>query len=321
MRSIVGSAAERDEGADAPPPKRRTKTSASATRGRPKITRSKRPPVKAGFVTRWFASFKNAARWTAFWGALLLAFFIIVTVAGLFSGGHVSAAMARLNDQADQMMVSVGFTVGSVIVDGRAETETSEIGRMLGIKRGDLMLYVDVDEARARLEALPWVKAAEVRRIWPGRIYVKISERRPVARWQIDGETFVIDTEGKPISGEKPNGFASLPLVVGKGAAEAVGSLLALVATQPEFKSNVKAAVRVGERRWDLQLANGVEVRLPEEGAEAALAELVKLDREERILARDIKAIDLRFADRFIVKLPPGSPLIVPVKTSGGRET
>jgi cell division protein FtsQ len=108
---------------------------------------------------------------------------------------------------------------------------------------------------------------------------------------------------------------------VGKGAETSIGALLALIATQPNLMSRVKAAVRVGERRWNLRLANGVEVRLPEEGAEAALAELVRLEREENVLARDIRAIDLRFPDRFIVKLPPSSPLIAPAPSVGGRET
>jgi cell division protein FtsQ len=107
-----------------------------------------------------------------------------------------------------------------------------------------------------------------------------------------------------------------------KGAPEAAASFVALVSTQPELKSRVKIAIRRGERRWDLQLANGVGVRLPEEGAEAALAELVNLDREQKIFARDILSIDLRFANRYVVKLPPGSPLIAKtVKASGGRDT
>ena len=321
MRSVVGSAMGRDdEFDDAPaPPKRRAKPTAS--RSKPRINRSKRGGARDGVVLRWVDSFKVAVRWAFFWTALLILFFVSVTIAGLFSGGHVSSALAQLKSGADDMMAEAGFTVGTVIVDGRIETETTEIGRRLGLKRGDLMLYVDVDEARARLEALPWVKSAEVRRIWPSRIHVTIRERKPVARWQIDGVKFVIDSLGQKIEGQRAEQFASLPLIVGKGAGEAAASFFALVAAQPNFMSGVKAAVRVGERRWDLRLANGVEVRLPEEGAEAALAELVRLDREDGILARDIKAIDLRFADRFIVKLPPGSPLIAPVKISGGRDT
>jgi cell division protein FtsQ len=213
------------------------------------------------------------------------------------------------------------LTVHAVTLEGRSETAQNEIARMLGIKRGDLMLYVDVDEARARIEALPWVKSAEVRRVWPDRIQVRIVERSPVAVWQKNGAKTVIDIDGHPIVGEDPERFASLPLVVGDGAESAVASLLQLVATQPNLKSRLKIAVRVGERRWDLQLDNAVEVRLPEEGAEAALAELVRLEREQNILSRDIKAIDLRYPDRFIVKLPPGSPLITPARPAGGRET
>jgi cell division protein FtsQ len=318
MRSVVGSAAETDD-FDTPPPRRRS-VKAPTSRGKPKITRPKRPEPES-LLTRWIGSLRNSMRWGMFWGAVLLAFFFVVAVAGLFSSGKVAAALADARAEADKAMARAGLTVSSVKVEGRAGKDLADVQRMLGVKAGDLMLYVDVDEVRARLEALPAVKSAEVRRIWPGRIYIRIEERRPVALWEMDGVTRVIDDEGHTITGRSEAQTQGLPLVVGKGAAEAAKSFLALIATQPDFKSNVKIAVRVGERRWNLQLANGVEVRLPEEGAEAALAELVKLDREQKILARDIKAIDLRFADRFIVKLPQGSPLIAPIKASGGRDT
>jgi len=212
--------------------------------------------------------------------------------------------------------------VQSVTLEGRTETARTDIIRMLGIKRGTPMIDVDVDEARARLEALPWVKSAEVRRIWPDRIYVRVTERKPVAIWQNGGELAVIDADGHAISGEDVTRFTTLPLVVGKGAESAAAALFELLAKQPQLRDHVKAAVRVGERRWNLRLDNGVEVRLPEEGAEAALAELVRLAREQDILSRDIKAIDLRFPDRLIVKLPQAQPLTPPApKPVGGRDT
>jgi cell division protein FtsQ len=313
MRSLVGSAAEDDFDDAPPPPKRKAKPRAKG----PKVARPKR-----GRARSWSDALRATGRRMMFWTAMLAFFFAIVAVGGLFSGGHVSAAARGAVSGFDQLMVDAGLTVQTVTLEGRAETAQAEIVRMLGLKRGTPMLYVDVDEARARLEALPWVKSAEVRRVWPDRINVRIIERKPVALWQNDGDIVVVDAEGHPIAGEDVSRFTDLPLVVGKGAQAAVGSLLKLVATQPNLKSRLKAAVRVGERRWNLRLDNGVEVRLPEEGAEAALGELVRLDREQEILARDIKAIDLRFPDRFIVKLPPGSPLIAPApRASGGRET
>jgi cell division protein FtsQ len=316
MRSVVGAAMDDED--DLPPPPKRKR---APSKGKPRVVRPKRGRRDAGYMNRWLESARGAARWTLVWGLAIGMFFMVTAFAGLFSGGHVSAALAGLKGAGEGAMVGAGFTVQAVTLEGRNETAQREIVRMLGIKRGDLMLYVDVDEARARIEALPWVKSAEVRRVWPDRVVVRITERSPVAVWQKDGAKTVIDADGHPIAGEDPDRFASLPLVVGQGAETAVASLLKLVATQPNLKSRVKIAVRVGERRWDLQLDNAVEVRLPEEGAEAALAELVRLDREQNVLSRDIKAIDLRYPDRFIVKLPPGSPLITPARPVGGRET
>ena len=318
MRSVVGSAMA-DDDFDTPPPRKRRAKAAGGKGSR--VARPKRGR-EASFVSRWAQSFKVAIHRLMFWGAVLVFFLAVVVIAGLFSGGQVSTALKSARTAFDGAMVDAGLTVQSVTLEGRAQTAQDEIVRMLGIKRGTPMLYVDVDEARARLEALPWVKSAEVRRVWPDRINVHIIERKPVALWQNEGSVVLVDVDGHAIAGEDVSRFSSLPLVVGKGAETAVASLLGLVASQPNLKSRVKVAVRVGERRWNLRLDNGVEVRLPEEGAEAALGELVRLDREQKILARDIKAIDLRFADRFIVKLPPGSPVIAPVHpASGGRET
>ena len=316
MRSVVGAAM--DDDFDAPAPKRRQRARAKG----PKINRGSKRWREQSQRARFATSFRSTVRRMVFWSLALGLFFAVVAVMGLFSGGHVSASLRGATAAFDSAMSDAGLTVRSVTLEGRAETAQREIARMLGIKLGTPMLYVDVDEARARLEALPWVKSAEVRRVWPDRISVHIVERRPVALWQNEGDVVVVDADGHPIAGEDVSRFAGLPLVVGKGAESAVGSLLALIATQPDLKSRVKAAVRVGERRWNLRLDNGVEVRLPEEGAIAALRELVRLDREEKILSRDIKAIDLRFADRFIVKLPPGSPMIAPApRPSSGRET
>ena len=306
-----------DDEDDDPPPRPRRKPSTRA-----KSKRSKRRRNNDSLSQRWAGSLKSAARSSVKWGGILASLFVIVIVAGLFAGGHVQAMWDEIGERFDALMADAGLTVQSVTLEGRAETARTDIIRMLGIKRGTLMLDVDVDEARARLEALPWVQSAEVRRVWPDRIYVRVVERKPVAIWQNDGELAVIDRTGHAIAGEDVTRFTNLPLVVGKGADAAAGGLLDLLARQPLLRNHVKAAVRVGERRWNLRLDNGVEVRLPEEGAEAALAELVRLAREQDILSRDIKAIDLRFPDRLIVKLPQAQPLTPPArKPAGGRDT
>ena len=64
-----------------------------------------------------------------------------------------------------------------------------------------------------------------------------------------------------------------------------------------------KAAIFVGERRWNLRLKDGLDIRLPEQDVGNALGALSRLDREEKLFSRDIVAVDMRLPDRLVVQL------------------
>jgi cell division protein FtsQ len=91
--------------------------------------------------------------------------------------------------------------------------------------------------------------------------------------------------------------------VVGRGAETRARDFLALVDRYPQVRSIMKAAVFVGERRWNLRLKDGLDVRLPENDVGNALATLTRLDKEERLFSRDITAVDMRLPDRLTVRL------------------
>jgi cell division protein FtsQ len=101
--------------------------------------------------------------------------------------------------------------------------------------------------------------------------------------------------------------YAGLPLFVGIGAETRAREFLAMLDRRPELRANVRACVLVAERRWNLRLKNGVDVRLPEFDVEQALDQLAALERDTRLSNRDITAIDLRLADRITVRLSDGA--------------
>lgn len=70
-----------------------------------------------------------------------------------------------------------------------------------------------------------------------------------------------------------------------------------------DLKSRVRAGILVSGRRWSLDMTNGVEVKLPEREPEVALALLQRLQREARILDKDVISIDLRASGRVAVRL------------------
>jgi cell division protein FtsQ len=95
--------------------------------------------------------------------------------------------------------------------------------------------------------------------------------------------------------------------VVGRGAAARAKPFLTLLDGYPELRDLVRASVLIGERRWNLRLKNGLDIRLPENGIEKALATLVALDKDKRLVSRAILAIDLRLPDRVTVELTDGA--------------
>ena len=198
----------------------------------------------------------------------------------------------------------IGLKVDEITVTGRNRTIDGDVIAALGVRIGDPILGIDIDDARDRLEALPTVRAAAIQRRLPGSLRVVIAERQPVALWQHDGEFVLVDRDGHQIPGAI-DGFEDLLLVVGDGAPTAASDLLEMLATEPKLGPRVKAAVRVGARRWDLRLDNavtGLEAKLPEENADAAWHHLAQLEGDKGLTQRRVTMIDLRLADRMLVK-------------------
>jgi cell division protein FtsQ len=94
-----------------------------------------------------------------------------------------------------------------------------------------------------------------------------------------------------------------LPLVVGEGAERQAKDFLDILVRYPEIAKQVRAAILVAQRRWDLVLKNGVDIELPETNAAAALARVTALDKDKKLLSRDITIVDLRLPDRVTVRL------------------
>ena len=204
-----------------------------------------------------------------------------------------------------QITAQSGFRVRNVLVEGRVETKSGDILAALKAERGAPLLDIDVAAAKARLEGLPWIKSAEVERQLPDTLRVKVEERKPFALWQLGQRLSVIDREGVVIVKDNVGRFADRPLVVGEGAERRAAEILDLVASEPAISKAVDAAVLVSGRRWNLRLKGGIEVRLPEEGTDAAWHRLARMERETRLLNKAITAIDLRQPDRVIVGLTP----------------
>jgi cell division protein FtsQ len=195
-----------------------------------------------------------------------------------------------------------GLSVQNIDVDGRAVTPSEDVLKALDVARYAPILGVSPEKARQRLQALPWVRTATVERRLPDTIHVYLVERKPLALWQRDGKVTLIDTDGVVIATDHLDRYATLLLVVGEDAPTHTAELLGILNTQPDLMKRVSSAVRVGERRWNLQIDNGITVEMPETGLADAWAHLAEIEHNHALLARDIQGVDLRLSDRVVVK-------------------
>ncbi len=222
---------------------------------------------------------------------------------GVVKGEHVDEVIAAFQDTRNAAANAAGFRISSVILNGRKQLTQDEILAIGGINGRSSLLFVDAAAVRDKLKANPWIADANVLKLYPDRLQIDVTERTAFALWQEDGKLAVIADDGAVLENYVPSRFVKLPLVVGKGADAAAKDFIALLDRYPQVRAVTKAAIYVGERRWNLRLNDNLDVRLPENDVGNALAMLSKLDREDRLFSRDIVAIDMRLPDRLTVRL------------------
>jgi cell division protein FtsQ len=222
---------------------------------------------------------------------------------GVVKGGHVEELTSALSDTRNAIANSAGFRITTVAINGRKQLTQDEVLGIGGVNGRSSLLFLDAATVRDKLKANPWIADATVLKLYPGRLQIDIVERTAFALWQRDGRLSVIADDGAVLEPYVSRRFMSLRLVVGKGAETRARDFLALLARYPQVNSVTKAAIFVGERRWNLRLKDGLDIRLPENDVGNALTALSKLDQEDRLFSRDIVAIDMRLPDRLTVQL------------------
>jgi cell division protein FtsQ len=172
---------------------------------------------------------------------------------------------------------------------------------------------VDVEAVRAASRALPWVREASVRRVWPDSLHVAIVEREPVARW--NDET-LMEADGSLFKPHGQAGELNLPKLFGPPESERE-----VLAAHHRFRDVLGPlgggieSLRLLERGgWHLVLVNGTTLVLAEGQDAATLKRFARAAAKEIAEHLDqIEQVDLRYAGGFAVRLRQ-----VPETGSGG---
>jgi cell division protein FtsQ len=158
---------------------------------------------------------------------------------------------------------------------------------------------VQLQQAQATLEQLPWVEKAEVRKRWPDTLEIEIVEHHPFARW---GEGKLLSEEGKIFAAPRNLDASTLPQL--GGPESQVPEVVALYNDSTQLFGamgmQVRTLVMDARGSWSLQLSNGTQVIVGRADARPRLNRFARL-LPQLINTPDqaLERADLRYTNGF----------------------
>lgn len=232
---------------------------------------------------------------------------LLGTLAGFWAGeGRRAMVLGILSDIRAAVEARPEFRIDYVEV----LTDTPEVARAvlerLEVELPASSLRLDLNELRARAEALDAVAQAAVQVRTGGVLELRLTERRPAMIWRHAGGLDLIDAEGRRVARIAARAVRpDLPLIAGEGASAAIAEAHSLLAAAEPVQDRIQGLQRVGERRWDLVLDRDQRILLPAGDPVVALERVMALDAAHDLLSRDILAVDMRNPLRPTLRLSP----------------
>lgn len=219
----------------------------------------------------------------------------LVVVAGSVGAG---AMLLRMEPQVLPVrVVTVVGAVHRVSAPILARSVTEHLQR--GILTQDLRVLKDA------VEALPWVHSATLRRVWPDRIELSVTERQPIARW---GGTGLVTAEGvvfRPEEGPLPNG---LPHLIGDDvqAPQVAANFLKWRNRLAALGPGIATLAMDPRGAWTVHLDNGLRLELGTERVEERLERFIRTYPQLAVAGRP-ELVDVRYTNGLAVRWALGA--------------
>ncbi|MHA1550138.1 MAG: cell division protein FtsQ/DivIB [Alphaproteobacteria bacterium] len=135
-------------------------------------------------------------------------------------------------------------------------TSTQLIEETLSKYKNQKLFFTSLKTIQKKLEDLPYVKKANIRRLPPYTLEIKIEEEKPIALYiASEDKTYPISENGKIIPN---NALLDLPLITTKITIKKSPDLLKKIQNYPAIKKQLSAIEWIGNRRWNLHFENSI---------------------------------------------------------------
>ena len=285
------------------------------------VNHSKKKPKRLAQFSSGQTSRKGRQRQWQQWrrwliNALLVSIVVILPISWWLEYPH--RLLSAGQDYLIYWLGKRGFQIEEVFIEGRHHTKAEVLAQVINASRGQPIFAHDLDQLKGKLEKIDWVKEVHIQRRLPDQLYIKITERQPIAIWQHQKALYLVDRDGAIIHNVELAQFQQLPLVIGPDAPTHTPKILNLLEKFPKICERIKVLTRVRQRRWDLTFKDFILIKLSEEKPEESLARLSLLVEQGKINAGDVSMVDLRNPKQLVLRLSREAAVRIKLK---GKET
>lgn len=216
-------------------------------------------------------------------------FIIAIVLATYFSVRIITTSMGR-GDLSRVHSISISADI--------ADKDMSALAAAAAVAPGTSALTVNLNQLNHRVGAVVGVHSSAVRRLPNGNLVVRVKLYRAVALWTDGMNYFPLSADGTIVN--QPSDQRKTGTVLFRGTLPNDISEITTVAHN--LIGDLDYMEWIENRRWNLITTGGITVMLPETSPDAAIAQLIVLNKNHHILNRDISVIDMRDDARILVK-------------------
>jgi cell division protein FtsQ len=199
------------------------------------------------------------------------------------------------------------FVIKTVVFSGNVRLSDDELRSLAGLKGGESLLTLSSAEVYRKISSTPWVRSVMVRKEFPDRLLISVRETEPFALLDMKGRLFIVDEKGKLLEELRESSMPFLPIISGDpfGDKEVFSEAISLVRAVKETgllakKNRIEIiAHKLNEITVNL---DGLVVKVGADDYEEKLSRLTELEEEIKSRHIPVDYIDLRFANRIVVK-------------------
>ena len=223
--------------------------------------------------------------------ALITLPLLILAALGYFALGRVRSA----------------FIVNRVVFTGNVHLPDEDLRNLAGLKGGENLLALSGWGIFRKISASPWVSYVAVRKEFPDKLHVLVKETEPFALLDMKGRLFIVDEKGRMLEELRESSMPFLPIINGdpyqekEAFSEAINLVRAIKDTGLLSRKNHIEVIAHKMQEVALNL-DGTVVKIGSGEYADKLSRLIELENEIKARRIPVDYIDLRFANRVIVK-------------------